>query len=214
MAIVASPARPVRPSSAPEPSTRRVDLLPGTTPPGPFRWTRERYEKAVDAGVLTTDDRVELLDGLILNQMSQNEAHAVVTSVVAAVLRSGAGPETHVREEKPIALSGSSEPEPDVAVVRGGVREFLRQHPEPSALILLVEVAETSLARDRTVKAALYAEAGVPEYWIVNLVDRTVEAHRDPAAGVYRTKTTHGADGSIAPLHAPEASIPVADLLP
>ena len=179
-----------------------------------FRWTRERYEHAVDRGVFTTDDKIELLDGEVVAQMSQNELHAVVTGLVSDVLRGVFGTDAHARDEKPIALSEASEPEPDVAMVRGGRREYLDGHPQPEAVLLLVEVSDTSLIQDRFRKAALYADAGIPEYWIVNLVDRVLEVHRDPAGDAYRTKTTLGPDDSVAPLARPETLISVADLLP
>ncbi|HLT45785.1 MAG TPA: Uma2 family endonuclease [Rubricoccaceae bacterium] len=179
-----------------------------------FRWTRERYDRAVDAGVLTTADRVELLDGEIVQKMSQNEPHAVSTTLASDLLRSVFGDGFHVRTQLPIALSEVSEPEPDVAVVRGNVRDYLDDHPDPSSIVLLVEVADSSLMDDRVHKAILYADAGITEYWIVNLMDRLLEVHREPVGAAYRTKTTFGPEGTVAPLHAPDARISVADLLP
>jgi len=179
-----------------------------------FRWTRERYEQAVETGVFTTDDEIELLDGEVVAHMSQNELHAVTTGLVSDLLRDVFGPEAHPRDEKPIALSDTSEPEPDIAIVRGGRRDYLDGHPQPEAVLLLVEVSGTSLIQDRFRKATLYAEAEIVEYWIVNLTDRVLEIHRDPAGDAYRTKTTLGPDDTVSPLARPEASISVADLLP
>ena len=180
----------------------------------PFRWTRERYDQAVEAGVLTPDDKVELLDGEVVAKMPQNNPHQVATGLVSAALRAAFGPGVHTRDEKAVALSDLSKPEPEVAVVRGQRRDYLDHAPTPDAILLLVEVADSSILRDRIRKAALYAEAGVPEYWIVNLVDRTLEIHRDPVGGVYRTKTTLTPEETVVPTGAPEASIAVIDLLP
>ena len=179
-----------------------------------FRWTRERYEQAVETGVFTTDDKIELLDGEVVAKMPQNTPHRTATLLTAAALREAFGDNAFIQDEKPIALSEASEPEPDVAVVRGSIRDYAGEHPGPDALPLLVEVADTSLIRDRFHKASLYAEAGIEEYWIVNLTDRVLEVHRDPAGDAYRTKTTLGPVDSVSPLARPEVSISVADLLP
>jgi Uma2 family endonuclease len=182
--------------------------------PSRWLWTRERYDRAVNAGVFTPDDEVELLDGEIIEKMPQNNPHRTATLLAGQALRAVFGPDAFAQEEKPIALSDQSEPEPDVAVVRGTIRDHLADHPGPGAILLLVEVADSSLFRDRVWKARLYAAAGVPEYWIVNLPGRVLEIHRDPAGGAYRTKTTHEPGESVTPLARPETSIVVADLLP
>jgi Uma2 family endonuclease len=180
----------------------------------PFRWTRQRYDQAIEAGVFTTADNVELLDGEVVDKMSQNELHAVATTLTSDTLRLAFASGFHIRTQLPLALSLSSEPEPDALVVRGDARSYLAEHPTPGAVALFVEVADSSLSDDRIRKAALYAEAEILEYWIVNLVDRVLEVHRDPAGGVYRTKTTSGEGETVAPLARPEATIAVADLLP
>lgn len=179
-----------------------------------FRWTRERYDRMIDAGVLTTEDKVELLEGEIVPKMTQNNPHRTSTLLVGAALRSAFGDDTFVQEEKPIALSEQSEPEPDVAVIRGAIRSYLDDHPGPEAILLIVEVADSSLRRDRTHKALLYADAGIVEYWVVNLVDRVLEVHRDPVGGAYGTKITLTTEDAVSPVRCPDASIPVADLLP
>lgn len=179
----------------------------------PMLWTRERYDRAVDAGILTPGDRVELLDGLIVAKMSQNRPHRISVIVAAEALRSAFSPGAHVQEEKPIALSDLSEPEPDIAVVKGSPRDY-DPHPDPEALLLVVEVADSSLFTDRLRKAGMYADAGVAEFWLVNLRDRTLEVYRDPAGGAYRSKATYDPSASVSPVNAPDASIPVSDLLP
>lgn len=205
--------RPPPPVALPEPPPEAV-LPAAPVASERFVWTRERYEQAVGAGIFGPEDRLHLIRGELILKMSQNEPHAVATVLAAEALRAAFGSGSHVREEKPLALSASSVPEPDLAVVQGAARAYLSQHPSPADVWLLVEVASSSLARDRTRMAALYAEADVPEYWIVNLPERTVEVHREPVAGAYRTKTTHAAGDTVSPLHAPGAAIPVANLLP
>lgn len=194
---------PVPPRPAPPPQAEA----------GAFYWTREQYDRIVEAGVLGPDDKVELIDGQIVSKIPQNRPHRVATTLVGQALRSVLGTGVFVQEEKPVALSDLSEPEPDVAVVEGSPRDY-DPHPGPASILLLVEVADSSLLQDRVRKARAYATASIVEYWIVNLQDQTLEVHRDPAGGTYRTKTTHERGGAVSPVHAPGASVAVADLLP
>jgi Uma2 family endonuclease len=123
-----------------------------------------------------------------------------------------------VRPQGPIALDSRSEPEPDVSVVRGRPRDYRDAHP--TSPVLVIEVALASLKLDRTRKSRAYARAGVPEFWIVNLVDRVLEIHRDPGRledrrrWGYRSVQILGRDAAVSPLAAPAACIVVADLLP
>jgi Uma2 family endonuclease len=142
------------------------------------RWTRQEYDRMVEAGVLTENDRVELIGGEILAVTPQNSPHATAVVLASDTLRSVLPPDCHVRSQLPLALGDDSEPEPDVAIVRGPVRAYHDAHPQSAVLIL--EVADSSLAFDRRVKGSLYARAGVSEYWIINLVDSVVEIYREP----------------------------------
>jgi Uma2 family endonuclease len=124
-----------------------------------------------------------------------------------------------VRGQLPVALDDDSEPEPDVSVVPGSFRDYPRDHP--ARAVLIVEVAESSLRLDRGEKGSLYARAGVPEYWIVNLVDRVLEVYRDPAADLgapygwrYASVVTLRAGDAVRPLAALHSPVPVVDLVP
>jgi len=122
-----------------------------------------------------------------------------------------------VRSQVPVALGDEetpSEPQPDIAVVIGSWRDYGTRTPQAADIRLIVEVADSSLSFDRTVKASLYAVAGVPEYWIVNLVDKCLEVYRDPMNGAYSATSVHKSADHATPLHAPTASIAVADCLP
>ena len=190
------------------------------TPPLPlWRMTRARYDRLVDVGIFGPEDRVELLDGLLVVREPQGERHATVVGLVRAALERAFGRRYHIREEKPVALDERSEPEPDIVVVPGGLRDYLTAHP--SRPVLIVEVAETSLALDRLRKGGLYARAGIAEYWVVNLVDEALEVYRDPV----RATSGHGGwkydsvrllrrTAVVVPLAAPRARIRVASLLP
>ena len=143
------------------------------------RFSVDAYHRMIETGILTEDDRVELLDGHILAKMTTGPAHSVVVHKIHRLLEPLVGTNWHTRMQSPITLPGS-EPEPDLAVVRGQIENFLHRHPMPGEIGLLVEVADPSLRIDRTEKLAIYAAAGIQEYWIVNLIDRQVEAFREP----------------------------------
>ena len=183
------------------------------------RWTRVEYEHLVEKGAFGPEDQFELLDGLLVVREPQGNRHAVTVGLVRAVLERAFGKGYVVREEKPVALDDASEPEPDLAVVRGKPRDYLGGHPSAPALV--VEVADESLFKDRLRKSALYSRAGIPEYWIVNLVDEVLEVYREPIrtpsrrhGWKYRSLRLLRRGASLSPLAAPRARIRVADLLP
>lgn len=183
------------------------------------RWKRVEYEQLVEKGVFTPDDRVELIDGLLVVAEPQSSYHYTAIGLVVRALTRAFGEGWTIRSQGPLALDDTSEPEPDVAVVRGDVRDYVEAHPADP--VLVVEVALTSLGFDREHKSSLYARAARPEYWIVNLVDRVLEVRRAPGPSPsapygwdYRAVEVLGPADSACPLAAPAARIAVADLLP
>jgi Uma2 family endonuclease len=175
-------------------------------------WTREEYERLVAEGFFQPDERLELVDGLIFEMSPQSPPHAVAIRLARRALERIVPEGFDVLVQMPLALDDDSEPEPDLAVVRGSdPRENLISHP--TSAVLVIEIADSSLRHDRD-KAALYARAGIPEYWIVNLKERCLEVLRDPQNAVYRPRTVLRAGNTVSPLACPEASIAVADLLP
>jgi len=183
------------------------------------RWSRTEYDRLIALGIIQEDEKLELLAGELVLRDRQSPGHAYAIEALSEALRHAIGPGSHVRILSPIALDSESEPEPDVSVVPGAIRDYRDDHP--SQPTLLVEVADSSLTFDREHKGSLYARARLPEYWIVNLVDRILEVHREPGldAGApygwaYRVLLTLGPDEHVTPLAAPSARIPVADLLP
>jgi Uma2 family endonuclease len=189
-------------------------------PPLPlWRIPRVRYEEMVQRGAFDPGDRIELLDGLLVVREPQGSRHAAVVSHVRAVLERAFGPGYHVRDDKPFALDDTSEPEPDLVVLEGRPLDYLDAHP--STPVLVVEVAETSLAQDRLRKGGLYARAGVADYWIVNLLDEVLEVYRQPGRAPsrrsgwkYRSVRRLKKQAAVSPLAAPRVRIRVADLLP
>ncbi len=183
------------------------------------RWKRVEYERLIEAGFFQPGDRVELLDGQMIVAEPQGSRHFTAIMVAEEALRAAFGAGWHVRTQGPLALDDESEPEPDLAVVRGSVRRYTAAHP--SDPVLVVEVAEASLLLDRDYKGSLYARAGIADYWIVNVVDGLVEVHREPAedataafAWRYRSVEVQTRDAFVAPLARPDVPVRVADLLP
>ncbi len=182
-------------------------------------WTREEYHRAADVGLFRPTERLELLDGVVIEKVSpQNRSHAWSVSQVAEAMRSAFGVGFHVREEKPLVLADDSEPEPDVVVVRGSLRET-PDHPTPANAVLVIEVSDTTLAFDQGQKASIYAHAGIDDYWLLDLRSRRLEVRRNPgltgsAEVGYRSLQIMTAEGEVSPLAMPGAVIQVADLLP
>jgi len=186
---------------------------------GMRRWTRREYDQLIDRGVFRPGERVELLDGLLVVKEPQGTPHTTAIDLAVEALRRAFGPGWLVRAQAPMAAGRLSEPEPDVYVVPGAPRDYLREHPRRP--VLVVEVAHRRLRLDRTRKAAIYARAGVEDYWILNLVERMLEVHREPARletspgrWGYDSIQVLGAGEIVSPLAVPTAHIRVADLLP
>lgn len=147
--------------------------------PTPYRFTREEYYRMWESGFFS-DKRVELLDGEIITMPPQNPPHAGTTSHLATVVIRSLGPNFTVRIQAPIVLTDWSEPEPDIAICRLDLGNYRHEHPKASDILLLIEVADTSLAYDRRRKTEAYATSGIPEYWIINLIDHRIEVFSDP----------------------------------
>ncbi len=182
------------------------------------RWTLEEYNRMVNAGILTAQDKVQLVEGEIVEMTPQNSPHMITVTKAFRLLEKAAGDKQYVRIQGPLILEPDSEPEPDVAVVTGSPDDDWYAHP--TTALLVIEVADSSLAFDRTRKARVYAHAGIPEYWIINVEERCIEVHRDPAADVpapaephYMTRTVYRPGESITPIAMPKLSLAVNDLV-
>lgn len=175
-------------------------------------WARAEYDRLVSAGVFGPSDRVELLEGEIIEMSPEKSRHAAAVDLALEALRRAFSASYSIRVQHPLAVSDASEPEPDLAVVAGSARDYVDQHPTSAALV--VEVSDSSLEYDRTRKARVYAEAGIADYWIVNVVEGILELHRDPEASGYRSVTRLVPGETVTPLAAPGMPVAVTDLLP
>jgi Uma2 family endonuclease len=190
--------------------------VPPETGVRPRRWTREEYYRAAEVGLFRPDERLELLNGEILEKVTENAPHVTGLDLTLAQLAAAfAGQSCFVRVQHPISLPGAeSDPEPDLAVVSGTPRSYQTRHPQPPEIVLLVEVSNTTLTFDRGPKAAAYAAADIREYWVLNLNERRLEVHRDPQNGAYQSITPLNENEVVSPLNAPQVAIRVAGLLP
>lgn len=172
-------------------------------------FSRAEYERVVATGVFD-DDSVELLEGVIVRiPPPHGPEHDGTIQKLGLRLIALLGTRAVVRFQSAFAASDQSEPEPDIAVVP--VAEYLDEHPKVAFLI--VEVADSSLGRDRSAKADLYAAAGIPEYWVVDLVHRVIEVRTDPSDGKYARLTTLRRSDTLTLARFPEVRIPVAEIL-
>jgi Uma2 family endonuclease len=188
------------------------------TEPQVHLWTRYEYNQMAQLG-LFTGKRVELIEGQVIEMSPMGSLHATAIALAARTVEPAFGDRYFSRWQMPFAISDISEPEPDVAIVLGAIRDYVDAHPTTAALI--IEVADTSLTYDRETKGSLYAKAGIEDYWIVNLVARQVEVYRQPIVDEealygyrYADKVIYGERDTITPLAQPGATIAVSDILP
>jgi Uma2 family endonuclease len=165
----------------------------------------------IEAGILGEDERVELLEGVIIAMAPQSVPHARCIQWLNRVLVAKLGEEYAVRPQLPLSLGEHNEPEPDLAVVRA---DSMSEDRHPGTAVLVIEVAGESLRRDRQVKATVYARFGIPEYWIVNLEAHVVEVFwdPDPATGTYGRSRTATTAETLASEVLPQLGFPVAQL--
>jgi Uma2 family endonuclease len=189
------------------------ELMMSVAEPALRRWTVAEYHQAAAAGIFDPEERLELVNGEIYRMRPQKGPHATGSGLAEEALRAILPAGHTLRIQKPLTLGQDGEPEPDIAIVRGSVRDFARQHPTTAALV--VEVADSSLSFDRAEKAKQYARAAIPDYWVLNLPERVLEVYRDPdpGNGLYRQITHYSENESVSPLAAPAAAILVRDLL-
>jgi len=194
---------------APPPEERRAG-----EPPRRWKWIGDDLIRLGEAGLLPPEGRFELLGGEIFELMPPGPLHAFIVDLIGGLLETLSQTHgAHAREEKPVRLSAEYDPQPDIAVVRGRERDYRTRFPGPEDVLLVVEVADSSLEHDRRLKLPAYAAAGIQECWLVNLPEQQIEVYRDPAGGEYRLRRLYRSGEAIEPLLAPSAALPVRDLL-
>jgi Uma2 family endonuclease len=192
-AILQPPSMSTPVSTAPA-SVRVVDRL--------YRLTVEQYHAMGEAGILGSEDRVELLEGLIVTKMGKGQPHIIVTEILARLLYRIVPDGWFPSIQNPVTIAErKSEPEPDVKIVRGEILDYMNRRITPGDLVLVVEVSDSSVHDDQTTKKMLYARAGIPVYWLINLPAWRVEVYSNPTGPDptpdYRHRSDHGLDDLV-----------------
>lgn len=178
------------------PQTPSADgLSPGKPDDLIWRLSVGQYHEMIRTGILTADDPVELLAGWLVYKMPKNPPQRIATRLTQKTLESVVPTGWYVDAQEPLTL-GDSEPEPDVMIVRGETRDYRDRHPGPENVALIIEVADSTLERDRGVKRMIYARAGIPMYWIINILESVVEVYDNPSGpseeADYRNRRDYG----------------------
>jgi Uma2 family endonuclease len=177
------------------------------------RFTVDDYHRMIDAGLLTKNHRVELIRGEIVEMAPQGSRHAGCVSALNRWLILAAGERALVRPKLPLTLPPDSEPEPDLVMVRRRLDFYRSAHPEAGDVFLVVEVAESGLRFDRSVKVPLYAEQGIGDVWIIDIDGEVIEVYREPTPAGYRRVDRLDRGASIAPDALPDIVLSVSDIL-
>lgn len=177
------------------------------------RFTVDEYAEMARVGILRDDDRVELIDGEIVEMAPIGPDHAGSVDAIYELLVRELSGLAQVRAQNPIRLDAFNQPQPDFALLRRRDDFYRSAHPTPADVLLIVEVADTSLSTDRAVKLPLYARAGLPEVWLVDLAHGVISVHREPGPGGYRRTSTGRPGDLLRPLAWPDRAFAVTDLL-
>jgi len=190
-----------------KPQTERVTVPVATFPQGEIReyhWTVDALYRALNAGVFEHPERLELIQGRIIENMSQGPRHSTLATEVAEMLREAMRRNFAIREEKPVRIDFDGEPIPDIMVLKGRQADYGERQPVPDDVELLVEVSDTTVAYDLGEKALLYAQAGIIDYWVVLVNEAAIVRHRVPTPAGYQSVTRLAGADAISPLAAPE----------
>lgn len=190
------------------------ESLPSDQQPSLRLLTAAEYEQMIAAGIFNEDDRVELLEGVMVEIGPKGMKHATSTDRAARYFIRALGNRVIVRNQNPILLNDYSEPEPDLVLAAPEAHEYAYRHPASEDISLILEVADTSLAYDRHSKGLSYAGSGIVQYLILNINEMEIEDYREPSADGYRHKQTYTAGESFDLVAFPDITIKVSDLLP
>jgi Uma2 family endonuclease len=177
-------------------------------------WTVEEYHRMAETGILDEDERVELLFGKIIWMSAKGTAHSSAIARTNKLLQNGLGNQAWISIQDPITLNNRSEPEPDIAVVQIDPLDYADHHPTPSEVYLIIEVADSSLKFDCETKDKAYAQAGIVDYWVIDVVNRQLYVFREPNEEGYQSQVIWGEDGMISPLQFPDLQIAILEMLP
>ena len=177
------------------------------------RFTVDEYHRMLETGILRAREPVELIRGEIVHKMGIGTRHVGCVAFLNQRLVLRLADRTLLSPGGPVVILPDSEPEPDITLLKPRADFYRQAHPQPEDVLLVIEVADSSRRFDRNVKRPLYAETGIAEYWIVDLVDEVVEVHRQPESGAYRHVERIGRGGSVSPQAFPDVALSVDEIL-
>ncbi|TVP55937.1 MAG: Uma2 family endonuclease [Nodularia sp. (in: Bacteria)] len=177
-------------------------------------WTVEEYHRMAEAGIFGVDERVELLEGKIIWMIAKGTAHRSAVGRTDKLLQNRLGNRAWVSIQDPIQLNERSEPEPDIAVVKVDPLDYADHHPTPSEVYLIIEVANSSLKLDCETKAKAYSQAGIKDYWVLDVISRQLHIFREPTQEGYKDVVILAEDATISPLEFPDVQIMILEILP
>ncbi|WP_346294367.1 Uma2 family endonuclease [Sphaerothrix gracilis] len=180
----------------------------------PRRFIVSEYHRMSELGILHPTERTELIAGEIISMAAKGTAHASAVLLTQDLFKEGLGRRVFVKSQDPIHLSDTSEPEPDIVIARRDPLAYSTHHPTPAEILLVIEVADSSLNYDLKTKAPLYAQARIADYWVLDVIARQLYVFRQPAAGQYQSQTILAESLKIAPLAFTDFVIQVAQMLP
>lgn len=176
-------------------------------------WTVMEYRQMTTAGVLSPDERIELIEGQLLQMAAKGTAHSAAVTRIDRILSAQLADRALLRLQDPVQLTNFSEPEPDLAVVQLDPQDYEDHHPTPSEIFLLIEVADSTLKRDLEIKAPLYARSQIPDYWVLDVQERCLYVLQQPRETGYERLEVLQPEAWVSPLAFPDCRVRVADFL-
>ena len=190
------------------------DALISEEPEFVLRWTVEEFHHLAQANILDPDKRTELIAGQILLMAAKGTPHVIALALLADLLKTQLGTQALVRTQDPVQLDDYSEPETDLATVRGGLPDYLEHHLQPTDILFIAEVADSTLKQDCEVKDKVYAQAGIPDYWVLDVKKRKLHIYREPTPRGYACHFVCSEPSEVALFAFPEITIQLSAILP
>ncbi|MBA3923207.1 MAG: Uma2 family endonuclease [Nostocaceae cyanobacterium] len=177
-------------------------------------WTVAEYHQMIETGILSPDERIELIEGKIIEMSPQGPPHATTTGCVSEYLTQLLGSRVAIRIQVPVTLQPKSEPESDIALVLPPQRRYRDHHPTASEIFLVIEIADSTLVGDCEIKKKMYAKAGISDYWVIDVKNNHLFVFRSPAGDVYLQEIELGRGDRVTPLAFPDVIVLIDELLP
>ena len=181
--------------------------------PRRLRFSVDEYYQMIELGMLKDYEKAEIIEGELIDKMPIGEKHSAVVEKLSEILRDKLGESVSLRNQQPIKFSDYNEPQPDLAILQRRDDFYFYENPVPKDVLVLIEVSDATLKYDRDTKLALYAEAEIPEVWIVNLPNNIIEVHQKPSNGIYQLAKIFKRGESVKSAILPNLNLKVDEIL-